>query len=143
LDFLKHSFKDTPILDTIKHRSIWLFSPAPGRLKVWNLITAEDWESYARPGMQLGMSISTASFSGSLLRGGVSVTKIEAAVSFETPLPHWAPYPEDVEFEFLYEPYINSFDVSFRLIAWEPDQKTITSFQYCPTLLGPFNGECV
>lgn len=92
-----------PILDTIKQRSIWLFSPAPGQLKVWNLITAEDWESHARPGMQLGMSISTANFSGSLLRRGVSIAKIEAAVSFETPLPHFAPYPEDAKFRFLYE----------------------------------------
>ena len=101
---MKHSFKDTPMLETVKQRSIWLFSPSIGQIKVWNLITAEDWESHACPGMQVGMSLSTAKFSGSLLQGGVSVTNIEAVVSFETPLPNWAPYPEDAEFQYLYAP---------------------------------------
>lgn len=115
MDFLIHSFKDTPILDAIKEGSVWLFSPAPGQLKVWNLITAEDWEPHARPGIQLGMSVSTARFSGSLLRGGTPVIEIETTASFETPLPNWAPYPEDAEFRFLYDP-CEFFDVSLPLI---------------------------
>ena len=115
MDFLTHSFKDTPILDAIKERSIWLFSPAPGQLKVWNLITAEDWEPYARPGIQLGMSVSKTRFSRSFLRGDTPIAGIETTVSFETPLPNWAPYPEDAEFRFLYGPY-ELFDVSLQLI---------------------------
>ena len=99
---MKHSYKDTPMLETVKQRSIWLFSPSPGQIKVWNLITAEDWESHACPELQVGMSLSTAKFSGSLLQGSVSVTNIEAVVSFEMPLPSWAPYPEDAKFQHLY-----------------------------------------
>lgn len=126
----------------MKQKSIWLFSPAHGRLKIWNLITAEDWEPHVRPGMQLGMSISTAKFGGGLLQRGVPITKAEVAVSFETPLPHWAPYLEDAEFKFLYKS-INSFDVSFRIISCEPDTKTITSFLYCSKLLKLCDGKCV
>jgi hypothetical protein len=100
LQFLEFAFKDSPITERIRAGSFWLFSPAPGKLKIWNLISESDWETHARPGMELGMSLASNKTCGHRLWEAVLKAESKSIVSFERPLPNWASYPEDAEFEF-------------------------------------------
>jgi hypothetical protein len=100
LNFLGYAFKGTSILEAIMLGSFWLFSPAPGKLKVWNLISETSWKAHARPGMKLGMSLTSKKSCGHRLWEGLLQADDKAIVCFEKPLPPWASYPEDVVFEF-------------------------------------------
>jgi hypothetical protein len=99
LDFLGHAFKGTQIVDAIRSGSFWLFTPAPGKLKVWNLVSETSWAAHAHPGVELGMSLASSKTCGHLLWEGLLQSEEKTIVCFEKPLPPWAPYPEDAVFQ--------------------------------------------
>ncbi|KAL4877574.1 hypothetical protein BJY04DRAFT_221946 [Aspergillus karnatakaensis] len=97
IDFLRHAFKNSPILAAVERQSIWLFSPVKGKPKVWNLISNKAWSSAVYPGVQLSMSIST----GKHVQEEPSTVEKDSGLKLQTPLPLWASasYPEDAQFQ--------------------------------------------
>ena len=57
LAFINFALPDFGEAKAIEQDEIWLFSPARGHTKRWNLIGEEDWEVATYPGMRLGMSM--------------------------------------------------------------------------------------
>ncbi|KAH0545424.1 hypothetical protein FGG08_000565 [Glutinoglossum americanum] len=114
LCFLKFAFKVSPILEVIEQKCIWLFSPVEGQAKRCNLIEEKDWVTATRPGMLLDMSLlghdeeppvpplQPPASENELPEGrSPEVGESKEIVRFQTPLPKWSRYPEDVEFAFL------------------------------------------
>jgi hypothetical protein len=104
LAFLKFAFKDTPTPWAVEERQFWLFEPATSQAKRWNLIDEEDWDTFARPGKPLGMSLLEEEIPHDCIIDDKlrcqTVTDTDSVVRFETPLPAWATYPQDVEFRY-------------------------------------------
>jgi hypothetical protein len=87
------------MLEAVKQNYMWLFCPVPGNGNLWNLIIDEDWQSSVHPGMQLGMSLFGNGVSRKLVSAMLSKGLDDVGISFQKPLPQWAPYPQDAKFK--------------------------------------------
>src|SRR6266487_3154710 len=109
--FLSFAFKEKPAFSAVMKKQILLFTPALSDARKCYLINETDWETVARPGMKLGMSLYRKRYKkkSRCVRG--PQIREDPVVTFNRPLPPWATYPEDIEFQYLYElgPSISNF----------------------------------
>jgi len=108
MDVLKHSFETYPTESALVSRKhFWLFTP-PENINAnhwWYLINENDWETVARPGVKICMSLYVGdicpSSSAETLPLATTPGQPDLAVRFDTPTPPWNPLPDDLEFRWL------------------------------------------
>ena len=96
MEFLEFAFKDYGQLRlAINRRDIFLFTPRDAQKDCWFLLQEGDWARMARPGMTLGMSVLPPFHSAYEELQATAVP-----IGFVKPLPPWAEYNCDAEFQF-------------------------------------------